>query len=296
MNKYVVTYRTLALSNSEIEVDPKKADEIRAELARKTKDHEPAALGRDWDWTESVRNVVIEADYYSISNEGSAHFYRVYHKQEDLPHGSAAPKPALIASITQPVTIALKDDKGTGGIGKMNWDYTPEKDAWFKNKGFPPGTFSINDMREKEGLDISGKSEACLRQDITRALRERESLVYGKDWYFTPVTVPAHEATKVPEPERHALPLSLDELTALRAALPNRSGTNADLDAKLYAAQIILSTRKHKSPPKTETPVFNKICIGVRYRSKDGSVRQRYFDIDKAYFLDLVHLDEVDGV
>lgn len=185
MNKYIVTYKTLALHNSEIEVLKKDADDMREQIAAK-KDHEPLVQGRDWAWVECVRNVVIEADSYSVAANGSAHFYR-------------DPK-NLIVSITAPVTVSVEGDKGvtvpkgSGGIGKIPWTPWSEPqwrfhveagteaqkygEDWYKDGGFPPGTFTSppEPKTPVASVDLTFKELTLLRQGIT----ETAQRAYGE--------------------------------------------------------------------------------------------------------------------
>lgn len=59
---------------------------------------------------------------------------------------------------------------------------------WYRTGGFPPGTF-----HNKE-LEIDPDQAAQIRAMLVASLRRREPLVYGRDWDYTPVTVPPNEA------------------------------------------------------------------------------------------------------
>jgi hypothetical protein len=79
MNTYEVTYQAISPSfrNSEIEVPAAQAAEIRAELTKALKAREPMVYGRDW-YYDSVAvkdTMLVEGDHYSVSNNGTAHFY-----------------------------------------------------------------------------------------------------------------------------------------------------------------------------------------------------------------------------
>jgi hypothetical protein len=79
MNTYEVTYQAISPSfrNTEIEVPADKATEIREELAKSLKARQPVVYGRDW-YYDSVAvkdTMIVEGDHYSVSNNGTAHFY-----------------------------------------------------------------------------------------------------------------------------------------------------------------------------------------------------------------------------
>lgn len=245
MNRYAVTHHSIALYNCEVEVDPAKADQVREEIAKRQ-----PVFGRDWDYKPVEKLTVIEADAYSVSEQGVAHFYKS--------NPEKGCRDILIATIMKPLTITLlpPDDEevpaktgggggGSGWYGSVQWTSVAggvPVTQWYGDGGFPPGTFSIDQVRAREAMD------------------------------------------KVEEPDRHALPLSLDELVKLRAGLKamdpgKQSAVYSDLDAKLYATQVILNTRKHKAPPKPETPVdteFRQVSVLVRYRREDGKVMQKW--------------------
>lgn len=60
--------------------------------------------------------------------------------------------------------------------------------AWFENGGVPPGTFKNTAMTVDQG------DAAVIKQRLVEAIRTRQPIVYGKDWDFNAITVPAHEA------------------------------------------------------------------------------------------------------
>jgi HK97 family phage portal protein len=59
---------------------------------------------------------------------------------------------------------------------------------WFGSGGFPPGTFVNSEVTvtQDEATAIAGR--------LIAAMRARRPLVYGKDWAYTPITVPPEEA------------------------------------------------------------------------------------------------------
>ena len=193
MNKYVVTFKAMGLMNSEIEVNPVKADEIRAELGKQDR----PVLGRDWAWSEVEKVVVIEADSYSVSNEGSAHFYRDIPGRTPHPR-ETQPSRQLVASITEPVTVTIQGDpgvsapKGTGGIGKIPWAPWPEGSTdWYYTKGFPPGTFT-NKVRS---------GSAMINDMVASGMNHAEASRMVRDWLRDGMRFGAQSQESPPEPE-----------------------------------------------------------------------------------------------
>lgn len=59
---------------------------------------------------------------------------------------------------------------------------------WFVNGGFPPGTFANSEQQ------VTTDQAAEISNRLTAAMRARRPLVHGKDWTYTPITVPPEEA------------------------------------------------------------------------------------------------------
>jgi HK97 family phage portal protein len=60
---------------------------------------------------------------------------------------------------------------------------------WFEGGGFPPGSFQ---NLEQPVVDQRAADEIKAR--LVSAIRSRQPVVYGKDWQYTPITVPPNEA------------------------------------------------------------------------------------------------------
>jgi HK97 family phage portal protein len=70
------------------------------------------------------------------------------------------------------------------GLGAMSYSTN-----WFVNGGFPPGTFRNTEK------PIPDKTEAAtIRAQLASSIRSGQPMVYGKDWEFTAISVPAEEA------------------------------------------------------------------------------------------------------
>lgn len=59
---------------------------------------------------------------------------------------------------------------------------------WFDNGGVPPGTF------RNEAQTITEEQAETIGQRLVRAIRKGRPLVYGKDWAYTPLSIPPEQA------------------------------------------------------------------------------------------------------
>lgn len=73
----------------------------------------------------------------------------------------------------------------TIGVGLSAQTYGSD---WFDTGGFPPGTFKNSEVQ------ITQEEAAGISSRLTGAMRARRPLVYGRDWTYTPITVPPEEA------------------------------------------------------------------------------------------------------
>lgn len=64
-------------------------------------------------------------------------------------------------------------------------DYTEQ---WFESGGVPPGTFK--NVNQK----VDQTDAAIIKARLVEAIRSRQPVVYGKDWDYNAITIPAHEA------------------------------------------------------------------------------------------------------
>lgn len=73
----------------------------------------------------------------------------------------------------------------TVNTGLEAQDYTEQ---WFRSGGVPPGTFkNVNQT-------VDQADAAVIKSRLIEAIRTRQPIVYGKDWDFNAITIPAHEA------------------------------------------------------------------------------------------------------
>lgn len=84
---------------------------------------------------------------------------------------------------------------------------------WYASGGFPPGVFQNNE------LEVDAEQAAGIRRQLVNSLRRREPLVYGRDWDYTPITVPPSEAQFI-----DAMQLNATHIAAILDLPPNRLG------------------------------------------------------------------------
>lgn len=85
--------------------------------------------------------------------------------------------------------------------------------SWYESGGFPPGTFQNSE------LEVDADQAAEIRKMLVASLRRREPLVYGRDWDYTPVTVPPSEAQFI-----DAMQLNATQIASILDLPPNRVG------------------------------------------------------------------------
>jgi HK97 family phage portal protein len=61
-------------------------------------------------------------------------------------------------------------------------------DGWYRSGGFPPGTF------QNTAYEVTNEQSAEIKKLLVNAIRRHEPLVHGRDWTFTPISVPPNEA------------------------------------------------------------------------------------------------------
>ena len=91
-------------------------------------------------------------------------------------------------------------------------------DGWYKSGGFPPGTFQNTqyEVEAEQSNEIKGR--------LVRAMRNREPLVYGRDWEYKAISVPPNEAQFV-----EAMQLNATQIASIYGVPPNRvGGTRGD--------------------------------------------------------------------
>ena len=86
-------------------------------------------------------------------------------------------------------------------------------EAWHATGGVPPGTFK-NTTQTVDQADA-----AVIKARLMEAIRTRQPIVYGKDWDYNPITVPAYEAQFI-----STLKLGATQLAAIYGVPPELIG------------------------------------------------------------------------
>jgi HK97 family phage portal protein len=102
-------------------------------------------------------------------------------RREDIVHVPWFPLPGQVLGLS-PIGAFAR----TMGTGLHAETYGSD---WFAGGGFPPGTF-----RNTEKQLISAEEAEVLKARLVASIRSRKPIVYGKDWEYNPVNVPAGEA------------------------------------------------------------------------------------------------------
>jgi HK97 family phage portal protein len=84
---------------------------------------------------------------------------------------------------------------------------------WYASGGFPPGVFQNNE------LEVDNEQAAIIRKMLVTTMQNRQPLVYGRDWDYTPITVPPSEAQFI-----DAMQLNATHIAAILDLPPNRLG------------------------------------------------------------------------
>lgn len=98
----------------------------------------------------------------------------------------------------------------TLGVGLQAQAYASD---WFSAGGFPPGTFkNIEQTVTQEQADV-------IKARLGAAMRTREPLVYGRDWDYTPISVPPEEAQFV-----ETMKMTTNQIAAIYGIPPEMIG------------------------------------------------------------------------
>jgi HK97 family phage portal protein len=101
----------------------------------------------------------------------------------------------------------------TMGVGLHSQEYA---DDWFRNGGFPPGTFKNSEKR------VTQDEADIIKARLVNAVRKRQPLVYGNDWDYDPVTVPPNEAQFIETSK-----LNANQIAAIYGVRPEKIGGEA---------------------------------------------------------------------
>lgn len=98
----------------------------------------------------------------------------------------------------------------TMGVGLQAQAYASD---WFAAGGFPPGTFkNVEQTVDPTQADV-------IKARLGVAMRTREPLVYGRDWDYTPISVPPEEAQFV-----ETMKMTTNQIAAIYGIPPEMIG------------------------------------------------------------------------
>lgn len=123
----------------------------------------------------------------------------------------------------------------TIGVGLQAQAYASD---WFGAGGFPPGTFKNVEqtITQTQADEIKGRLGA--------AMRSREPLVYGRDWDYSPISVPPEEAQFV-----ETMKLTANQIAPIYGVQPEDIGGTSG-DSMTYA--------------NVEQKAINRVMFGYR--------------------------------
>ena len=96
---------------------------------------------------------------------------------------------------------------------------------WYRAGGFPPGTFKNSE------IEVDADQAEAIRGMLTATIQRHQPLVYGKDWDFTPISVPPNEAQFV-----DAIGMNAGQMAAVYGLPPDRVGGKTG-DSLHYSTQ-----------------------------------------------------------
>jgi HK97 family phage portal protein len=96
---------------------------------------------------------------------------------------------------------------------------------WFKGGGFPPGVF------QNTAYEVEDEQSDKIRSKLVRAQRNREPLVYGRDWDYKPIAVPPNEAQFIESQQ-----LTATQIAGIYGVPPERIGGSRG-DSLTYSTQ-----------------------------------------------------------
>lgn len=85
--------------------------------------------------------------------------------------------------------------------------------GWYRSGGFPPGTF------QNTQYEVEPEQSNEIKSRLVRAMRNREPLVYGRDWEYKPIAVPPNEAQFV-----QAMQLNATQIASVYGVQPRKAG------------------------------------------------------------------------
>lgn len=156
------------------------------------------------EWLPPERMTVIDADPYSPA--AARYFYagRPLNRDELL-HIPTFTVPGRTAGVSPLRAFQLLIESGLSAL-----EYG---DGWYRSGGFPPGTFANTEY------EVDDEQSDKIKAKLVRAQRRREPLVHGRDWKYTPISVPPNEAQFI-----EAMQLNATHFAVIYGVQPRRAG------------------------------------------------------------------------
>ena len=145
------------------------------------------------------------------------YFYGRLMTRDELFHIRAFSVPGKIAGLSPVGMFATLIQSGQDAL-----EYGA---SWYRAGGWPPGTF------ENTELEVDEEQSNEIKRRLTRAIQRREPLVYGRDWKYTPVSVPPSEAQFL-----EAIQANATQIAAILGLPPERIGGKRG-DSLTYSTQ-----------------------------------------------------------
>ncbi len=130
--------------------------------------------------------------------------------------GREIPAPDVVhvrAMVMSGHTAALSPLGAFKALIEGGLDQQEYSKLWFANGGYPPGIFKNSE------LEVDADQSRAIRGMLTETLRQRQPLVIGRDWEFSPVNVPPEEAQFV-----ETVRLTATEFAAIYHVPPEKIG------------------------------------------------------------------------
>lgn len=164
-------------------------------------------------------------------------------------------------------------------------------DGWYRSGGMPPGVFK-NDSYEVEDEQSEG-----VRKKLVDAQRRRVPLVIGRDWTYTPISVPPNEAQFI-----EAQQLTATQIASIYGVMPRKAGgihgdsqtySNVSMDQLSEITDTLdpwlvrFETALGGCLPSAQSVSFNRDAR-IRY-----DITTRYNVYEKARDIGALNVDEV---
>lgn len=156
------------------------------------------------EWLPPEKVSVVDSDPW---NPAKARFYYAGRPVDrgDLLHIRAFALPGRTEAVSPMRSFQMLIESGQSALA-----YGAD---WYRAGGFPPGTFANTEY------EVDEEQSEKIKAKLVRAQRRREPLVHGRDWKYTPVTVPPNEAQFI-----EAQQLTATQIAVVYGVMPRKAG------------------------------------------------------------------------